>query len=518
MTFQSSHQHAIQLINQREYVKAHQILVGLLHQNPGFADGYFLLGIINSEIGQFNKAVALIEKAVGIQAEPEYWVYLAKCESILGNYPAALANVDACADSPSLSVSALDTLGVTLSRIGEHQRALQCFDRAIQHTSQQPHAQLFYNFGVSLKFSGDFTGAANAFERAIALNPAHYQAYFARSDLKITANAEQRITQLLEQRENNLSAEGQLHIGHALAIEYQQQQQYDAAFQSLETAKLQWRSELDYHPDHDRPLFNAAMQTNLANTTSGYQSSRPIFVVGMPRSGTTLIERVLSGHSQVGSGGELQDFGVALKELTQSPGNHVLDAKTLEMAAQVDAASLGKRYIEKTRIVAPELAHFVDKLPFNFFYIRLIKQALPNAKVICLLRNPMDTCIGNYRQLFSIHSPYYNYAYDINWVGQFYTQFYQMVTSLADTVGVHIVNYEQFTAEPEAHTRRLLAYCDLDYEAQCVQVEDNQLPVSTASKVQVREPINTRSIGRWKRFEQHLSPLKALFDQQKITY
>lgn len=518
MTFQSSHQHAIQLINQRDYVKAHATLVSLLQQQPGFADGYFLLGIINSEIGQFQKAIALIEKALALQALPEYWVYLAKCVSIVGDYPTALSYVEKCIDAPNLSVSDLDTLGVTLSRIGEHERALACFERAINHSDQTSHAQLFYNFGVSLKFSGDFDGANHAFEQAIGANPGHYQAYFARSDLKQKANCKQRIEQLLSQRDSIDSAEGQLHIGHALAIEYQQQKQYDLAFQALDTAKQEWRQQLNYHPDDDTELFSAAQHAQLSLGSESCESSRPIFVVGMPRSGTTLIERVLSGHSQVGSGGELQDFGVALKELTQSPGNHVLDVQTLKMAQAVDAASLGQRYIEKTRIIAPDSARFVDKLPFNFFYIPLIQQALPDAKIVCLLRNPMDTCIGNFRQLFSIHSPYYNYAYDLNWVGEFYAKFYQMVTSLSREGNLHIVDYETFVAEPQEQTKRLLAYCDLPFEADCVAVENNQLPVSTASKVQVREPINTRSIGRWKHFEQQVRPLVELFKAKNIPF
>ena len=517
MDLNTLHRDAIALINRGQYVEAHTKLVPLLQQRPDFADGYFLLGIINSELGQFRKASQLIEKALSLQSNPEYLVFLAKCQSILGNYVTALDTVKRCIDAEELSFNALDTLGVTLSRIGDHQLALGCFERALQKSQQ--HAQVYYNYGVSLKFSGDFKAAEQAFACAIELQPKHYQAFFARSDLKLKSGTSERIDELLNQRHAMQTPEAQLHIGHALAIEYQTERNYDAAFTALEQAKQAWLKQLDYSVAQQRPLFNAALNAKLNCQTPANLSNRPIFVLGMPRSGTTLVERIVSGHSQVGTGGELQDFGVALKELTQSPGQHVLDEQTLALAANVSAKDLGERYLAKTQIIAPEQARFVDKLPFNFFYAPLITQALPNAKILCLLRNPMDTCLGNFRQLFSIHSPYYNYAYKLEWVAEFYIEFYRMMqTFAAQNDNVMLVDYEQLVRDPEENVKAILAHCDLPYEPQCVDVQNNKLPVSTASKVQVREPINTKSLGRWRQFEQQLQPVAELLKQANISF
>ncbi|MET1218773.1 MAG: sulfotransferase [Glaciecola sp.] len=525
MTLAALHHQIQTALSAQRFVSSHPLIVQLIQSSatePYYqAEGYFFLGVVNSEIGQFNKATQCLEKAVALSKNPEYFAYMAKCYALLGDTNQAMRAVDAIDIGTLAQPNALDTIGVALSRIGFHERALAFFEKAISLNDQHP--QYFYNYGMSLKFAGQFSLAKQAYERVLALLPTHAPTHFALADLG-GATAEQnnipRLEALLAQED--IPVDDIMHLAHALALELQSIGQHEEAFITLGKAKARKAASIDYTIKEDQALFAAIQtlgQTIQPNTNKGCESERPIFVVGMPRSGTTLVERILSHHSQVGSGGELQDFGIAVKELTQTPGQRVLDIPTMQAAQQLDMHLLGQTYIEKTQRIAPDNIRFIDKLPFNFFYVDLIKQALPKAKVIVMLRDPMDTCVGNYRQLFSLNSPYYNYAFNLGTVGHFYVAFRKHITALQARWedGIYIQDYQALVQSPEQQVRALLDFCDLPFEAQCLAVEKNTLPVSTASKVQVRQPINTSSIGRWKKFGTATDPLHKILSAHRLV-
>lgn len=538
----SLHQKILQHLSSQAFIEAHPLVVSLI-QSSGhnvfyLAEGYFFLGIINSELGQFSKAVQCLEKAVSVQPSGEYFAYIAKCYALLGDTNRAMAAVDSVKIEELKEPNALDTFGVALSRIGFHDQALIFFAKAIALNKKRP--LYYYNYGMSLKFAGQFTEALAAYKNVLKLAPNHAPTHFAIADLggaTIAQNNTKTLTAMLQK--TDLPVDDRMHLAHALALELQQIGQHEAAFNALSIAKTEKAQTLNYSIDDDVALFSALRrfshqgiktdsthlldETNNSDTEAtltgyGCPSERPIFIVGMPRSGTTLVERILSHHSTVGSGGELQDFGVAVKELTQTPGLKVLDIPTIEAAQALDMTKLGEHYIAKTQRIAPNDARFIDKLPFNFFYIQLIKAALPNAKIIVMLRDPMDTCVGNFRQLFSLNSPYYNYAFNLETVGLFYCQFRQHIDFVKELYGddIYIQDYQTLVKAPEIQIRELLEYCDLPYEPQCLAVEKNSLPVSTASKVQVRQPINTSSIGRWKKFGKATQPLYDILNAHGI--
>lgn len=528
MTPQSLHQSVLTLFSQGKWVDAHPAVVQLIQtttakedkENRFYqAEGYFLLGILNAELGQFNKATQCILRANTIQAKDEYHAYLAKCWALLGETNAAMRSVDSIDLARLNEPNALDTVGVALSRIGFHNAALPFFEKAIAINAT--HYQYFYNYGMSLKFAGQFSQAKLAYEQALILNSKHAPTHFALSDLGHSNDAHlaiERLSRLLADKE--VAVDDLMHYAHALALEFQTLGRHPEAFEVLVKAKAKKAASIKYNIAQDQALFaaikDAFNEQFIAGTrVSSCHSNRPIFIVGMPRSGTTLVERILSHHSQVGSGGELQDFGIAVKQLTKTPGQTVLDIPTLTSSASLDMTQLGQLYLDKTQRIAPGDARFIDKLPFNFFYIPLLQQALPNAKIIVMLRDPMDTCIGNFRQLFSLNSPYYHYAFNLETVGEFYAQFRQHIDHCIsmNPDNIRIQQYETLAQSPESEVKSLLKFCDLDYEAQCVEVQNNTLPVSTASKMQVRQPINTSSIGRWKKFGQGTQPLLALLQR-----
>ncbi len=241
----------------------------------------------------------------------------------------------------------------------------------------------------------------------------------------------------------------------------------------------------------------------------GCPSREPIFVVGLPRSGTTLVERILSAHSQVQSAGELQNFGVALKRAAATPSNRVLDPQTIEQGTHCDFAAVGQRYVDSTRPLTGSTPHFVDKLPLNFFYIGFIHFALPNAKIVCLRRQPLDSCLSMYRQLFAVTFSYYNFTYDLADIGRYYSLFDRLLAHWRRVLPGKMleVSYESLVAEQEPTTRALLEFCGLPWEARCLDFHSNVAPIATASSVQVRAPLYGTAVGRWRRYAAELEPL-----------
>jgi hypothetical protein len=203
---------------------------------------------------------------------------------------------------------------------------------------------------------------------------------------------------------------------------------------------------------------------------------------------------------------------VELKRLPDSRSPYLLDPDTIARARQIDPTRLGASYLASTRPATSCKPRFVDKLPHNFLYAGFIARALPNARIICLRRGAMDTCLSNFRQLFAQTSPYYDYSFDLLDTGRYFLLFEQLMAHWRRVLPGRIleVEYESLVEHQEARTRELLDHCGLPWDEQCLRFEHNPAPVATASAVQVREPINRSSIGRWRKYQAQVEPLQAL--------
>jgi tetratricopeptide (TPR) repeat protein len=517
------HQSAIHSLNQGKIEQAHKALVELVTLKPDFADGYFLLAMVNLTVGQIHKAIKLIEKALTLGKSIEYTAQLAKCYALTGELQKAKNTALSVPLKQITKALDADTLGVALTQAGIHEHALNYFECAIKLATAANKAQppFYYNYGVSAKFLGLFDKAQHAFENAIALNPLHHQSHFALSDLTKVSKQNNHIERLKNVFEQVTHPDAKLHIGHALAKEYQDLGEFSEAFNALEQGKVAKRTVQPFDHKSSTELFEHIKLLSEQHTqalTQGNPTAEPIFVLGMPRSGTTLVERILSSHSDVQSAGELQDFGLSVKKLSQTQTPHVLDTQTLSKAYELDFNQLGSTYLNATRVITGSHKHFIDKLPFNFFYIDLITKALPNAKIICMLRDPMDTCIGNYRQLFTINNPYYAYSLDLLDTAKFYSRFYKLMQHFSALhSNIKLVKYEELVAQPEQQIKELVSFCNLEWQAQCIDFHLNTSPVSTASKVQVRQPLNNKAIGRWKAFKPHTDKAVEYLLKQGIS-
>ncbi|MEL1265386.1 sulfotransferase [Pseudoxanthomonas putridarboris] len=237
-------------------------------------------------------------------------------------------------------------------------------------------------------------------------------------------------------------------------------------------------------------------------------------MIGMPRTGTTLVERMLSLHPQVHSAGELQNFGVALKRATGSRTRHLLDPDTIARAAELDWERLGQDYIASTRPGTGHTPRFVDKLPHNFLYAGYIARALPHARLVCLRRNPLDTCLSNFRQLFALNTPYFDYANDLLDTGRHFLLFDRLMAHWRDVLPGRVleVRYEDIVDDPQAQARAVLDFCGLPWDDACLDFQRNPSPVATASAVQVRQPLYRSALDRWKHYEAHLGGLRRLLE------
>lgn len=467
-------------------------------------------GVIAAEQGRVQEGLALIREACARDpGDAEALAQLGRWLSRLHRQAEALAAVELALQLQPSAGRTLDTIGVVLSRAGLHERAAACFARAV--AAWPAAAGPLFNQASSLKFLGRFDEAAAAYEACIAREPRHWRAHAALSQLRqqtVASNHVERLTGLLAQ--GSLSPDDELILRHALAKELEDLGRNAEAFAHLQQGKARKRATLGYDFERDRRLFAQVMAAfaDVLPASASVSGSESIFVVGMPRTGTTLVERILSSHSRVATAGESQNFGVLLKRATGTQSPLVLDADTLEHARAIDFEALGRRYVEQTR---PSLdkPRFVDKMPLNFFYLGAIARALPAASIIVVRRNPLDTGLGNYRQLFATNFRYYDYALDLRDIARYYVQFDGLIAHWQRVLPgrVHEIEYERLVRDQQQETQRLLAHCGLAWEANCLEFERNPTPVATASAVQVRRGLDASGIGRWRGFENQVQPL-----------
>lgn len=505
-------------LTRKAYRDAHAACLQVLQRDPQNAHAFYLLGVLTSDHSNHGKALELFDRALA--SNPSHGPALAqKARTLiaLNQRDQALEAANQAARIADLDPHTLDTIGVVYSRAGRHERAIALYEAALEKAPD--HAGYHYNYGAALQFMGRMEEARAAYRQAIENNPDDARSYAAIVTITKQSESENDIAKL--EAMFSLFAEdanASLNIGHAIAKAYDDIRQPQKAIDWLRRAKAKKKLELAYDQSFDLAVFQQAHDSTHLPIEAEPGTAGPIFITGMPRTGTTMVDRIISSHSRVTPAGELTDFGLLLKRAVQSPGPYVLDAQTLAAAANADLNSIGLRYEKQVRdTIGIATPAFTDKMPLNVLYVPLLLAAMPNARVICLQRHPADTVLSNYRQLFATSFSYYNYAYDLEDTARYYARFERLVEHFKRTLPncrFTTVQYEAVVADIEAETRRLLDFCDLPFEQGCVEFHTNQAPVATASSAQVRQPLYTSSLARWKRYRPGINPaLKVLIDE-----
>jgi thioredoxin-like negative regulator of GroEL len=483
--------------------------------------GYFLLGIVAAEAGEIAKAVPLIEAAVQRGPKAEYLAQLAKFLILLRrDGDAADAARKAMALVPG-DARTFDTIGCVFTRLGDHEGSVEPFRSAV--AADPANIDYLYNLAAASSFTGRVEEADKHYEAILAVDPGNARAHYALAIASRQTAESNHVPRLKDALARAQKPGDGLRIRYALAKELEDIGDPEA-FTHLSAANDEHKRSLRYDLAQDEAIFDAietlfTEPRRTALSGAGNPDKAPIFIVGMPRTGTTLVDRILSSHSNVESAGELQAMPLAVKRLAATSSRNVIDPETVMTTSDIDPGKIGDAYLAQAghhRHMGT--ARFTDKLPANFLYIGHIARSLPNAKVVCLRRNPMDTVWSNYKNLFASQSAYYAYSYDLLDTARYYARFDQLM-AMWDRMFPGLVlqlSYEELVADQEGQTRRLLEHCGLDWDEACLTFHENSAAVATPSAAQVRRPINADAVGKWRTHEAALQPARAFFEEQRI--
>lgn len=506
------------LLAKRSYRDAHALCMEALKADPSLGEPLFLLGVLAADHDNHARAIELYDRAMAAGSDAaEALAGKARSLIALNRREEALAAADAAAGHETSSAETLDTIGVVYSRAGLHDRALPWYARAAAAAPRSAHIR--YNQAVALQFAGSLDEARAAYEACLALDPAETRALTGLVQVSKQTDSDNHLNRLeaawqgLAARPLDETLDQRLQVAHAIAKSLEDLGRPREAMTWLARGKAPKQAAVARTGVEDAALFEAAMQSAAISSPQGTETAAPVFVTGMPRTGTTLVDRILSSHPDMKSAGELSDFALCLKRQVATPSRYVLDPETLQAAAGANMDTLGRGYIRQVRATLGIEGRFVDKMPLNAFYAPLILRALPNATVVCLRRHPLDAVLSNYRQLFATSYSYYNYALGLETAARYYVGFDRMIAHFRETLPAGRfmeIHYEDIIAHQERETRRLLDTCGLSFDPACLSFHENKAPVATASSVQVRKPLYSSSIGRWKKVEAEMAPAIAV--------
>ena len=499
----------------RPYLKEHPTDVGAIR----------MLAEVGARLGRYEDAQALlarcIELAPGFDAARHN--YASALQRLLR--PAeALAQIDILLARDARNPNYRALRAAALSQVGEYLAAIGEYEALLRDYPSLPKGWMSY--GHTLKTVGRQADAVDAYRRSITQLPNLGEAYWSLANLKTFRFDAADMAAMRAQLANGaISDEDRLHLHFALAKALEDAGDDAEAFDHYVLGNALRRKSLSYDADEttdqlarSRTLFTKAFFA--ARAGYGYDAPDPIFIVGLPRAGSTLVEQILSSHSQVEGTMELPDLGAMARRLggKTRPADVTAYPETLANLDADTVRALGEEFLARTRIQRKlGRPFFIDKMPNNFAHLGLIQMILPKAKIIDARRHPMGCCFSGFKQHFARGQ---GFTYDLTDIGRYYADYVALMAHFDAVLPgrVHRVIYEAMVADPERQVRALLDYCGLPFEASCLAFYKNTRAVRTASSEQVRQPIFTDGVDHWRRFEPWLEPLKAALGPALETY
>jgi tetratricopeptide (TPR) repeat protein len=478
---------------------------------PDDAVALRLLGQVLLGAGRVTEATRLLERSAEVAPghRPARHA-LATAMLARGLANDALPHIDMLLGHAPQNADYLSLRATALAKTGDYAKAITIYED-LARRGRRP-AQLWLGYAHALKYVGRRAESVRAYRSALELDPALGEAWWGLANMKNEFFSSADLAAMRGQLENpSLAAENRIRFHYALGRALELDGDYAGSFAQYQAGAALRHARGTHDPDawsayvtRVRDVFGAGLFA--AHAGGGCGDAAPIFILGMPRAGSTLIEQILASHSQVEGTAELPDLGRIIEELSARAGMYPGCVAGLDNG---QLAALGARYIERTRIYRKtDRPFFIDKTPSNWLHAGLIHLILPNAKIIDARRAPMATCFSVFKQLFGHGAAY---ASDLGDLGRYYNDYTGLMTHFDAVLPgrIYRVDYERVVADTEGEIRGLLAYCGLDMEPACLRFWETERAVATPSSEQVRQPIFRDAVEHWRRYEAFLGPLRA---------
>jgi tetratricopeptide (TPR) repeat protein len=483
----------------------------LVQIDPWHVPGRLLLASVLLAQGRVRGAAEQAKYAAfALPNDADMICRVAQCLVKVGEINAARACMRHPEIARSRSGPALAGLAHIYQGLNLHVESLALMDRARALGFDNPDFRYFR--AIQLQFNGRVAEAEAELEACLRLGPT-----FGRASLTLARirkwSAEDNHLDFIRKRLGEVTNGTEDHAAFEFARykELEDLGRYEEAWAALTRANAVMHERLRDHVQDEEGLFDAVIARCDGAFTRApahrFEGPMPIFIVGMPRSGTTLLERILGNHSQVTPAGELADFSRQWRWVADQHGHRILDPRMVETAGETDFAEVGRRYLEQTQWRADGKPFYVDKLPPNFMLAGFIRRALPQAKILHMDRDPMDLCFSNYRALFGDS---FAYSYDLDSLIAHHRHYRRLMRHWHEAMPgvVHDVHYSALVRDTEATARAMLEHCGLPFEPGCIDTTSNAAPVATLSSAQVRERIHTRAFHEWERYAPQLAEFR----------
>ena len=498
---------AAMAMNENNLPQAEPLLRQHLKDDPFDVAAIRMFAELAGRIGRYRDAESLLRRA--LELSPSFTPARANLALVLyrqNRAPEAITELDRVIAEEPENPGHANLQAAALGRLGDFSEAIALYEQVLQDAPGQP--RVWMSYGHMLKTVGRQSDGISAYRRALDLMPGLGEVWWSLANLKTVRFSDQDIEAMQSAlADPAIATEDRFHLDFALGKALEDRGEIARSFAHYLAGNALRRTQLVYEADEterfvDQLIELATPEFFAAREGSGFAAPDPIFVLGMPRAGSTLVEQILASHSLVEGTSELPDIPVlARRDQNYPAGLASLDGERL--------SALGEEYLRRTRIQRKtDRPFFIDKLPNNWAHAAFIHLILPNARIIDARRHPLGCCFSNFKQHFARGQAF---SYSLEDMGRYYRDYVRLMAHLDKVLPgrIHRVSYERMVDDTEAEVRRLLAYCGLEFEPECLAFHKTERAVRTASSEQVRQPIYRDGTESWKRFEAYLDPLKV---------